>query len=857
MDNLIDGIRKVLREESIRQLAEFETYTIGNSLKHIKNKIINTARLLFKKKVDKVCSPDSLSESFNSAVNEYKGYSNKELVKKICTQLKNKIKVASFVKIKNENSEDELSAATTKSVRSLLNPFKIKGFSVTELNDYIFKNYRISKLDRSSVRMTLWGVGCIILLLLLPVTLFLTEFPVKWCLLSDLFLIVLYTWFMARRNAKRQLIHFIWLAASGIEKGFVKNESLMPSRKMDVENSNKLNLEIRAIHTINNSIHHTQQEILELENRIRKAQSDIDSNNNKIRKAGQNPDDKRFADDKSKENSELAKKIKAYKNQIDSKRIQVEDICKIAYDMEENVSSKIKSLWSKEYSKLEFSKIMLTKLMRDFCYDDLAFAEQRLFELNETDAPLAISKPLGDKYTINFHTAQGDIAILEFAMKDNKIVFGDISRKKPIKNETPVTYSELSRLFEAKTAVSNKDAELLHEQLLKEQQRWEKERSKLEEKANSLEDTINTVTNDVLAKQSEIEKLSKEMSRKEEECDNLRKLIEEYEKFGNTDNSEYFNLLKKYKEKEHELSLCRENEERLNKELEQAFSDIESYIQQVEICQKEADSLEEKFKAEFEKAKTEFERLIEEKNNDINKQQNNINIYKTIVERAEASQKADKKVIATLMQTTEELKESNDSLVRERNMIRSDMEKAEEKYKNKLKDLKKSLKEKTYEPLYDVEIYDRLYEMIREVKHDLYIVCPFVTSKNMYKKSVDKYTSIFTNNKNAFLEVHKTNPKTKFHILYGIQDQKNNPRFIEAKNSINEYKQFLGDSLDDRIGNTHTKLVIVDDTCFMMGSANIMSFSGAYRKCEDLHSELMLFSNDKEMIKKLKKHYFQ
>ena len=45
------------------------------------------------------------------------------------------------------------------------------------------------------------------------------------------------------------------------------------------------------------------------------------------------------------------------------------------------------------------------------------------------------------------------------------------------------------------------------------------------------------------------------------------------------------------------------------------------------------------------------------------------------------------------MQTTEELKESNDSLVRERNMIRSDMEKAEEKYKNKLKDLKKSLKE--------------------------------------------------------------------------------------------------------------------------------------------------------------------
>ena len=78
MDNLIDGIRKVLREESIRQLAEFETYTIGNSLKHIKNKIINTARLLFKKKVDKVCSPDSLSESFNSAVNEYKGYSNKE-----------------------------------------------------------------------------------------------------------------------------------------------------------------------------------------------------------------------------------------------------------------------------------------------------------------------------------------------------------------------------------------------------------------------------------------------------------------------------------------------------------------------------------------------------------------------------------------------------------------------------------------------------------------------------------------------------------------------------------------------------------------------------------------------------------
>lgn len=107
----------------------------------------------------------------------------------------------------------------------------------------------------------------------------------------------------------------------------------------------------------------------------------------------------------------------------------------------------------------------------------------------------------------------------------------------------------------------------------------------------------------------------------------------------------------------------------------------------------------------------------------------------------------------------------------------------------------------------------------------------------------------------------RNNPDLKIKIYYGIKDTdskgiiKRPETIIKARELVPKLKQALGDALKIKETNTHVKIVIVDDRKYMLGSANVMSFSGDYRH-GDTRSEIMICSENTVHIKELKKKYF-
>ena len=77
---------------------------------------------------------------------------------------------------------------------------------------------------------------------------------------------------------------------------------------------------------------------------------------------------------------------------------------------------------------------------------------------------------------------------------------------------------------------------------------------------------------------------------------------------------------------------------------------------------------------------------------------------------------------------------------------------------------------------------------------------------------------------------------------------------------MDELKNDLGDNFKAYETNTHCKVIICDDKKFMIGSANVFSFSGNYKDDNDvtheLHHEVALVSEDLDNLMMLKKMYF-
>lgn len=148
----------------------------------------------------------------------------------------------------------------------------------------------------------------------------------------------------------------------------------------------------------------------------------------------------------------------------------------------------------------------------------------------------------------------------------------------------------------------------------------------------------------------------------------------------------------------------------------------------------------------------------------------------------------------------------------------------------------------------DGEIRQKFNDIINNAKKYVYIVSPWV-SKSPYATT-----------SNLLLKAVKRNTNFKIKVLYGYKD--NNSNLLDnSRKCIKEYKEKLGNNFQFKETNTHVKLIICDDECYMIGSMNYLSFSGddyyknSYENDRVRH-EVASLSFDSNSLQELKEAYF-
>ena len=143
--------------------------------------------------------------------------------------------------------------------------------------------------------------------------------------------------------------------------------------------------------------------------------------------------------------------------------------------------------------------------------------------------------------------------------------------------------------------------------------------------------------------------------------------------------------------------------------------------------------------------------------------------------------------------------------------------------------------------LQDQQIKEKFHDMLQKAEQEILIISPWV-GKWPYKE---------------ISEILKEKKSVSIKVLYGINDTSGSVKRQDDSDSyIQKYKSTVGRNFSSKKTNTHVKLVICDERCYLLGSMNVMSFSADYDKSPWLHHEVSLFSRDRETIRKLKKAYF-
>lgn len=143
--------------------------------------------------------------------------------------------------------------------------------------------------------------------------------------------------------------------------------------------------------------------------------------------------------------------------------------------------------------------------------------------------------------------------------------------------------------------------------------------------------------------------------------------------------------------------------------------------------------------------------------------------------------------------------------------------------------------------LQDQQIKEKFHDMLEKAEHEILIISPWVGNWPY----------------NEITAILKKKRSVNIKVLYGINDTSGPAkRQDDSDRYIQRYKSAIGSNFSYKKTNTHVKLVICDEYCYLLGSMNVMSFSADYVKSPWLHHEVSIFSRDRETIKKLKKAYF-
>jgi len=91
-------------------------------------------------------------------------------------------------------------------------------------------------------------------------------------------------------------------------------------------------------------------------------------------------------------------------------------------------------------------------------------------------------------------------------------------------------------------------------------------------------------------------------------------------------------------------------------------------------------------------------------------------------------------------------------------------------------------------------------------------------------------------------------------IVYGYEGGALETKSRETANRLKRIYRKYGETFNIRRINTHEKLLICDESFFMIGSYNLLSFGGRFDS--NTRDEIMLFSKDSNLIQSLRKKHF-
>lgn len=883
MENLLVRARRMFADVLEKQIAEMKVIRIYSYVRMIcMNLYYDVIRILakFVKSLEAKCSLMHRVSFDSLCMQECEAVDRNGAPRELLDSVKYHTIWALGNPFVRKNNDDAMSAAITKAASHILPHKEIEGKSVYEINDVIFRKYADKRKHNYLFYLRLWlGIAiaaCVLFVTILKLRLI----GVTWAV--TLFFIILAVDYLMieRRISIWHMAKLVWIIMS--ETNAEENYEF-PLQSLGEEDLHVLELRMRTLHTLLNSSNTLNKDIDRIKTDIASTKDNIDRNQQMISKLSDEISDEnnRIIASKQDDNTKLRGTIEQYNNELAKKEKESATISSLIDVIERNLEQVISSQWGKAYSHLLLAPDVLKRVVENFTFADLTLIERRFFELDNTQDPKAIAKGKDNNYSVDFVTTKGDIASILFTGGcDKPVQILNMVRTEPLV-DVFVTHEELAKAVSGlKKGGGNtnsqiekqysKQIEELKEILSDSQKKWEEERRSLEAINGRLEVEKSKLSDDILGKEAEIDDLSDRISAKESECEKLQLVIDKLSSEGNADQEQIRKL-------QNALEKSRQQLDALESQYDSKVQEIDMLYERITGLDNQQQQLASKLKdkeKEVAALKDKIDATITSKNKEIEalnialaKNEENLGIREGLLEIAQKNESENAEKIVLLEREIAEYKKENGEL---KNKIK-DKHKELDEAKAKESSLKAEVHKLNAEIakvasrmsndqhlriLHNREIYIELDAWIEKAQKELDIIVPFVDGDQAnYMK--ERFKRATRDNDLKIRLLFGYGDKNK----YGVVPEKNRGRLEKARKNVKEWSTYLGQrNFRAREINTHIKLVIVDDREFMIGSANILSFAGQYDEAKkahnDLHSEIMMVSDDKKQISELKKKYF-
>ena len=904
MSTIIDGLEKTTKAEIAELLACIESYTpanwVGQTVKSLAN--------IFRKIAKKTVIPAGLHVLYEAKVDELVRTNHDVLMSRARTDI---ARCGKKVGVRG-GSDDMLSVSMMRAVSALYGKQHYSVMSPAEMADDLTvkcKNRGVNKIKRLPA---IWGIVAIVIII---ITLFLLIYishklsgygiPQSQIKKIRLFVIAIgliseVIWFLSTKKklSLEKLAYVIAVGGTGYGKTFSVSIDETVISKMDQNSSVKYEAGLRALHTITGQVDHIQSQIRSLSEENDKISAEMDNDTEylkTLKRSLSEPDaDASFINNQIKEKeSEIIRKnesIRQRKNTIS----QAEDAIKY-FDDQRNALRKIlvdqiSKLWISSYPELNFHGGFFESMVDSCEWNAFEKIERRLIELLRAQDPQALGEPsTNDQLFIKFSTKQecGQIfykvdkkinltGILRGLPKPDDIALGEDDLRRVLIDYGVIKVVEKSEPLESISAqkiinnlainlkerqskindLSNQNTQLVSEKetlnleiasMEAEKKELEKERDvlksrleksnfdedeklKLEAKVNELNGKISELENNLNDKKDEIDRLNEAY---EEETNKLLAGIKQQR-------TDIDNLKDVISEKESKIRDLNQDNENLNNSNKQLQSDI--YLKQ---------------------------KLLDESNNKLDSKSAEATGLKNVNEKLKRYIEEKEDVIQTqagkILQNEEKQKELHKEIsvleaARNKvNEIITSQENSISKLQTENERLEKEIKSSTV--LNEKEILNEFENAFKTACNEIDIAVPWL----------GKYAS--TEFPNLMESCLKRNVKIK--IRYGLKDEKKDKGYSDSKlrekiankesylttfewsvkNIIDLHKRFdkkyPGKFISCR-SHAHTKLMMVDNKYYIIGSLNFLS----HPRVGSGWGELAEKSENASMIKSLYNSHF-